>query len=117
MPDCASLMVNDLGCIIQRGELKAMQTNVQSYGVTTALPVLLLILSAGTVSADDRAWAAKPNWDAPDDVKNGSAPVFVDIDVDSDYDLFIGEQMGVSFAYTNTGSVTSAGACGCCPFW
>ena len=86
-----------------------MQTNIQNYNITATLFALLLTLSVGigTVSADGPTWAAKPGWDAPDDVGNGSAPAFVDIDTDGDYDLFIGEQMGVSFAYENTGSATN----------
>jgi parallel beta-helix repeat protein len=86
-----------------------MQTKIRNYGVTTALFALLLILSVGigTVSADGPAWAANSGWDAPDDVGMGAAPAFVDLDADGDYDLFIGEQMGVSFAYENTGSASS----------
>ena len=67
--------------------------------ITTALFALLLILSVGigTVSANGPTWTAKPGWDVPD-VGKGSAPTFADIDADGDYDLFIGEQYGVSFA-------------------
>ena len=86
-----------------------MQTKIRNCGVITALFALLLILSVviGTASAGGPTWAAKPGWDAPDDVGNGSAPAFVDINADGDYDLFIGEQMGVSFAYENTGGAGS----------
>ena len=51
-------------------------------------------------------WTRKPGWDVPD-VGMGSHPALVDIDADDDYDLFIGEQFGVSFAYENTGSASS----------
>ena len=86
-----------------------MQTNIRNYSITTALFALLLIFSVGigTASADGPTWAAKPGWDAPDDVGTGAAPAFADIDADGDYDLFIGEQIGVSFAYENTGSATN----------
>jgi PGF-pre-PGF domain-containing protein len=71
--------------------------------------ILWLILSVGigTVSAGGPIWTANPDWDAPDDVGTGAAPAFVDLDGDGDYDLFIGEQFGVSFAYENTGSASS----------
>ena len=68
---------------------------------------LILLVGIGTVSAEGPTWTAKPGWDAPDDVGKGAAPAFVDIDDDGDYDLFIGEQYGVSFAYENTGSASS----------
>ena len=86
-----------------------MQTNIRNYSITTAIFALLLIFSVGIgiASADGPTWAAKPGWDAPDDVGDISAPAFVDIDADGDYDLFIGEQTGVSFAYENTGSASS----------
>ena len=71
--------------------------------------ILWLILSLGivTVSAEGPTWVANSSWDAPDDVGKGAAPAFADIDADGDYDLFIGEQYGVSFAYENTGSASS----------
>ncbi|MCK4733693.1 MAG: VCBS repeat-containing protein, partial [Methanophagales archaeon] len=71
--------------------------------------ILWLILSVGigTVSAGGPIWTANPDWDAPDDVGKGAHPAFVDIDDDGDYDLFIGEQYGISFAYENTGSASS----------
>ena len=68
---------------------------------------LILLVGIGAVSAEGPIWTAKPGWDAPDDVGKGAAPAFVDIDADGDYDLFIGEQYGVSFAYENTGSASS----------
>ena len=70
--------------------------------------ILCLILSVGigTVSADDPIWTRNPNWDAPD-VGKGAHPVLIDIDDDGDYDLFVGEQYGISFAYENTGSASS----------
>ena len=76
--------------------------------ITTTLFALLLILSVGigTVSAAGPIWTAKPSWDVPD-VGKGSHPAFVDIDADGDYDLFVGEQYGISFAYENTGSESS----------
>jgi hypothetical protein len=81
----------------------------ERFGITTTLFALLLILSVGigTVSAEGPIWTAKPGWDAPDDVGKGAAQAFADIDADGDYDLFIGEQYGVSFAYENTGSASS----------
>ena len=80
----------------------------EMFGTTTALFALLVILSVGigAVSADGPIWTAKSGWDAPD-VGQGAAPAFVDLDADGDYDLFIGEQFGISFAYKNTGSASS----------
>ena len=77
--------------------------------ITTALFALLLILSVGigTVSAEGPIWTRNPNWDMADIGANGSAPAFVDIDADGDYDLFIGEQYGVSYAFENKGSASS----------
>ena len=42
-----------------------------------------------------------------EDVGDDSAPAFVDIDDDNDFDLFIGETSGVIYYYENTGSVSS----------
>jgi hypothetical protein len=80
----------------------------EMFGTTTALFALLVILSVGigAVSAEGPIWTAKSGWDAPA-VGQGAAPAFVDLDDDGDYDLFIGEQFGVSFAYENTGSASS----------
>jgi len=44
------------------------------------------------------------------DVGYGSAPIFVDIDGDGDYDLFVGESNGKIYFYRNDGSNAS-------PFW
>ena len=60
----------------------------------------------GTIFAVGPIWTAKPGWDVPD-VGKGAHPAFVDIDDDGDYDLFVGEQFGISFAYENTGSESS----------
>ena len=64
------------------------------------------IYVSGAVSARDPIWTRKTGWDVPD-VGKGSHPAFVDIDADGDYDLFVGEQYGISFAYENTGSASS----------
>jgi len=78
----------------------------ERFGITTTLFAFLLILSVGIVSANGPTWTAKPGWDAPD-VGMGAAPAFADLDADGDYDLLIGEQYGVSYAYENTGSANS----------
>jgi len=70
-----------------------------SYGAGSS-DVWLVKVAGGPI------WTRKPGWDVPD-VGMGSHPAFVDIDADGDYDLFIGEQFGVSFAYENTGSASS----------
>ena len=68
---------------------------------------LIILIAIVTASAEAPTWTANSSWDAPGDVGKGSAPAFADIDDDGDYDLFIGEQYGVSFAYENTGSASS----------
>ena len=75
--------------------------------VFALLLILALSVGIGTVSAGGPIWTRESDWDAPDDVGKGAAPAFADIDADSDYDLFISEQYGVSFSYENTGSVSS----------
>ncbi len=67
---------------------------------------LTLSVGIGAVSAGGPIWTAEPSWDVPD-VGKGAHPAFIDIDDDGDYDLFIGEQYGISFAYENTGSESS----------
>ena len=81
--------------------------NLVKICVILWLILLILLVGIGTVSADGPTWVANSSWDAPDDVGKGAAPAFADIDADGDYDLFIGEQYGVSFAYENTGSASS----------
>ena len=51
-------------------------------------------------------WTANSDWDAPD-VGVDAAPAFADLDGDGDYDLLIGDGMGVSHAYENTGTSSS----------
>ena len=70
-------------------------------------PLLILSVGIGTVSAEGPIWTRESDWDAPDDVGKGAAPAFADLDADGDYDLLIGEQYGVSYAYENTGSASS----------
>ena len=72
--------------------------NLVKICVILWLILLILLVGIGTVSADGPTWVANSSWDAPDDVGKGAAPAFADIDADGDYDLFIGEQYGVSFA-------------------
>ena len=74
--------------------------------VTICVILWLISVGIGAVSAAGPTWTANANWNLPD-VGKGSAPAFVDIDADGDYDLFIGEQYGISFAYENTGSASS----------
>ncbi len=57
-------------------------------------------------SASAVSWSAKTAWNAPD-VGTRSAPAFADLDNDGDFDLLIGENAGVSYAYENTGSASS----------
>ncbi|MCR4283878.1 MAG: FG-GAP-like repeat-containing protein [Parcubacteria group bacterium] len=60
--------------------------------------------NTGTVSSP--TWTAKTAWNAPD-VGSRSSPAFADLDNDGDYDLLIGEASGISYAYENTGTVSS----------
>lgn len=60
--------------------------------------------NTGTTSAP--VWTAQESWNTVD-VGNDSAPAFVDLDGDGDYDLMIGEGGGVVKAYKNTGTTSS----------
>ncbi|MES3005317.1 MAG: FG-GAP-like repeat-containing protein [Patescibacteria group bacterium] len=60
--------------------------------------------NTGTVSSP--TWTARAGWNSSDDGSN-SSPSFVDLDLDNDYDLFIGQSTGVVIAYENTGTVSS----------
>ena len=51
-------------------------------------------------------WTAKPEWNAPN-VGSYAAPCLADLDGDGDYDLLIGAYDGVTYAYENTGNITS----------
>src|SRR3989344_2624950 len=53
------------------------------------------------------AWTAKSAWNTPN-VGSTAAPAFVDLDNDGDYDLLIGESVGISYGYENTGTVASS---------
>ncbi len=59
-----------------------------------------------TGSASSPNWTAKTAWNTPD-VGAQSSPAFADLDNDGDYDLLMGESLGTTKAYENTGSVTS----------
>lgn len=51
-------------------------------------------------------WTNKDSWDLPD-VGNSMSASFGDLDGDGDYDVLIGADVGVSYAYKNTGSETA----------
>jgi PGF-pre-PGF domain-containing protein len=89
------------------GKEKRMKKALSRLFVMVFASLLILSVGIGTVSAGGPIWTRESDWDAPDDVGKGAAPAFVDLDADGDYDLFIGEQFGVSFAYENTGSASS----------
>ena len=59
-----------------------------------------------TGSTSSPTWTYNSSWNAPD-VGMGASPDLADLDGDEDYDLLIGERYGVSYAYENTGSVSS----------
>ncbi|MEW6608459.1 MAG: FG-GAP-like repeat-containing protein, partial [bacterium] len=48
-------------------------------------------------------WTTKSAWNAPN-VGRYASPTFCDLDNDGDYDLLIGEECGISYAYENTGN-------------
>lgn len=58
-------------------------------------------------NASNPSWSFVEEFYADIDVDNRSSQAFVDIDGDSDYDLFIGEQRGAIFYYRNEGTPTS----------
>jgi PGF-pre-PGF domain-containing protein len=89
------------------GKEKRMKKALSRLLVMVFAPLLILSVGIGTVSAEGLIWTRESDWDAPDDVGMGAGPAFVDLDGDGDYDLFIGEKWGVSFAYENTGSASS----------
>jgi len=53
----------------------------------------------------DPIWNANLSFNLPD-IGDYSAPAFVDIDGDNDYDVYIGNNVGNSVFYRNNGSVT-----------
>ncbi len=61
--------------------------------------------NTGTVSSP--AWTRESDWDAPDIGDLMPAPALADLDDDGDYDLLIGSFDGISYAYENTGTVSS----------
>ncbi len=60
-----------------------------------------------TGSVSSPTWTRKSGWDALDDVGTYSTPALADLDNDGDYDLLVGESNGISYAYENTGDVSS----------
>lgn len=51
-------------------------------------------------------WVATSGWDLPD-VGTNNRPTFGDLDNDGDLDVMVGETVGVSLGYENTGSISS----------
>ncbi|GAI53378.1 unnamed protein product, partial [marine sediment metagenome] len=51
-------------------------------------------------------WEVKPEWDVYD-VGQRAVPSFADFDGDGDQDLIIGTESGVSYLFTNAGSITT----------
>ncbi|MBU4580720.1 VCBS repeat-containing protein [Patescibacteria group bacterium] len=72
-------------------------------GLIGLIFVLLFIKNISIADAAVVAWTAKSAWNAPD-VGLTSVPAFADLDNDGDYDLLIGADDGISYAYENTGS-------------
>jgi hypothetical protein len=60
--------------------------------------------NTGTVNVP--AWTAAPSWNLPD-VGNDAAPTLIDLNGDAKFDALIGERAGASYAYQNTGTVSS----------
>ncbi len=65
--------------------------------------------NTGTSAAP--AWTAKPSWNNPD-VGFGAAPAFADLDNDGDFDVVLGSDNGILFAYRDSGAITYSGAPG-----
>ena len=59
-----------------------------------------------TGSATSVTWARKAAWDLPNN-GNYAYPTLADLDNDGDYDVLKGTQSGITYAYENTGSVSS----------
>jgi len=59
-----------------------------------------------TGSAGSPTWTAKPAWNVPD-IGDIARPSLADLDGDGDYDLMIGEKLGITYGYENTGSAGS----------
>ncbi|MDP3057523.1 MAG: VCBS repeat-containing protein [bacterium] len=83
-----------------------LKKSIVLVGLVGLIFALLFIKSIPMATAQVVAWTAKSAWNAPD-VGGTSVPAFADLDNDGDYDLLIGEEGGVSYAYENTGSNTS----------
>jgi len=56
-----------------------------------------------TGSSAAPVWTANSAWNTLD-IGGNAGPAFADLDGDGDFDLLIGETLGVSFGYENTGS-------------
>ena len=59
-----------------------------------------------TGDVNNPIWTRKTAWEVPD-IGWLASPTFADLDDDGDYDLLIGDNTGVSFAYKNTGTASS----------
>ncbi|MFZ2188575.1 MAG: VCBS repeat-containing protein, partial [Candidatus Moraniibacteriota bacterium] len=62
------------------------------------------VRNAGTASSP--TWAANASWNLPD-TGSFSVPSLADLDGDGDYDVLLGDTNGISYAYENTGTVSS----------
>jgi PKD repeat protein len=60
--------------------------------------------NTGTINGP--VWTKKTSWDAPD-IGSRSTPCLADLDGDGDYDLLIGATDGITYAYENSGAITS----------
>jgi PKD repeat protein len=59
-----------------------------------------------TGTTTNPVWTAKPVWNTPD-IGSNAAPSCADLDGDGDYDLLIGSNYGIIYAYENTGTKNS----------
>ena len=59
-----------------------------------------------TGTTNSPVWTRKTEWDVPN-IGDYAAPCLVDLDGDGDYDLLIGEKVGKTYAYENTGNKSS----------